>query len=237
MFLISHLISKGIPLIRKSIFTLAPAALVLLAVAGNTQAATNAQLTVTANVVAATCDVSLSNNMLDLGNFSPKQFTGVLTPIAASQKQFTVGLNHCEAPIAAADTANLVVSGQTRAANSNIFNSTGTNTGIMLNEVSKPNVYLKAGDKIQVAVAWERSAVISGPWVLVADGQQKAAEIAVPVMYASSFSGVSSGDRARSILPSNITLRISTLECMVNTPTSIYFGNVMKNLQAGQNWA
>ncbi|WP_447870172.1 hypothetical protein [Serratia fonticola] len=56
---------------RKSIFTLAPAALVLLAVAGNAQAATNAQLTVTANVVAATCDVSLSTNSLDLGNFSP----------------------------------------------------------------------------------------------------------------------------------------------------------------------
>lgn len=84
---------------RKSIFTLAPAALVLLAVAGNTQAATNAQLTVTANVVAATCDVSLSSNSLDLGNFSPKQFTGVLTPIPASQKQFTVGLNNCEAPL------------------------------------------------------------------------------------------------------------------------------------------
>lgn len=143
---------------RKSIFTLAPAALVLLAVAGNTQAATNAQLTVTANVVAATCDISLSTNSLDLGNFSPKQFTGVLTPIAASQKQFTVGLNNCEAPVAAADTANLVVSGQTLAANSNIFNSTGTNTGIMLSEVSKPNVYLKAGDKIQVAVAGEKPA-------------------------------------------------------------------------------
>ncbi|WP_447870171.1 hypothetical protein [Serratia fonticola] len=64
-----------------------------------------------------------------------------------------MGLNNCEAPVAAADTANLVVSGQTLAANSNVFNSTGTNTGIMLSEVSKPNVYIKAGDKLLIATA------------------------------------------------------------------------------------
>ncbi|MGF6192839.1 hypothetical protein [Serratia sp. 2723] len=79
----------------------------------------------------------------------------------------------------------------------------------------------------------ERTATISGTWVLVADGQQKAAEITVPVMYAASFSEVASGDRTASILPSNIKLRISTLECTVNTPTSITFGGVLENRQAG----
>lgn len=78
-----------------------------------------------------------------------------------------------------------------------------------------------------------RTAKISGSWVLVADGQQKSAEITVPVMYAGSYSKVATGDRSTTILPSNITLRISTLECTVNTPTSITFGKVMKNLQAG----
>ncbi|HHQ6629447.1 hypothetical protein [Serratia fonticola] len=80
---------------------------------------------------------------------------------------------------------------------------------------------------------YTRKITISGTWVLVADGQQKAAEIKVPMMYAVSLSTLSTGDLLASILPYNITLRISTLECTVNTPTSITFGNLMKNPQAG----
>lgn len=140
---------------RNSIFTLTPAALVLLAMTGNAQATSNAQLTVTANVVAATCDVSLSSNNLDLGNFSPTQFTGIATPIPASQKKFTVGLNNCEVPKAAGDKANLVVSGQTLGGNPNLFNSTGTNTGIMLSKIDTPTAYINAGDKLLVATAGE----------------------------------------------------------------------------------
>jgi major type 1 subunit fimbrin (pilin) len=139
----------------KSVFSLTPAAMLLLAIAGNVQAASNAQLTVTANVVAATCDVSLSTNNLDLGNFAPSEFTGVATPVPASQKTFTVGLSNCETPLAAKDTANLVISGQTLAGNPNLFNSTGTNTGIMLNEVSTPTTYLTNGQKLSVATAGE----------------------------------------------------------------------------------
>ncbi|OMQ22877.1 fimbrial protein [Serratia oryzae] len=138
---------------RKVIFTLAPAALLLAVATGNAQAASNAQLTVTANVVAATCDVSLSTNNLDLGNYAPTQFTGVATPIPASQKTFTVGLNNCQVPAQAADTANLVVSGQTLGGNPNMFNSTGTNTGIMLNQVATPTTYITSGQKLLVATA------------------------------------------------------------------------------------
>ncbi|CAI1949330.1 fimbrial protein BcfE [Serratia fonticola] len=143
---------------RKTIFSLTPAALVLLAVAGNVQAASNSQLTVSANVVAATCDVSLSTNQLDLGNFSPTQFTGVATPIPASQKTFTVGLSNCETPVAAADKANLVISGQTLAGNPNLFNTTGTNTGIMLSQVSAPDEYLTNGQKLTIATAGDTPA-------------------------------------------------------------------------------
>lgn len=83
---------------RKAILNLAPAALAILALTGTSHAATNAQVIVTADVVAASCDVSLSTNNLDLGNFTPKAFTTIATPIAASIKPFTVGLNNCDAP-------------------------------------------------------------------------------------------------------------------------------------------
>ncbi|CAI1583683.1 Uncharacterised protein [Serratia fonticola] len=82
-----------------------------------------------------------------------------------------------------------------------------------------------------------RKATISGSWVLVADGNQKAAEITVPIMYAASFGATSSGNRTAAILPSNLKLRISTLECTVNTPTSIAFGGVMKKTQVGAELA
>jgi hypothetical protein len=45
-------------------------------------------------------------------------------------------------------------------------------------------------------------------------------------MYASSLSGQGSGARFATILPENIKLRISNLQCTVNTPTQINFGPV-----------
>ncbi|AHG18911.1 hypothetical protein Z042_04310 [Chania multitudinisentens RB-25] len=138
---------------RKILSTMTPVALLLLAATGTAQAASNAQLTVTGTVVAATCDVSLSTNNLDLGNHTPSQFTAVATPIVASQKSFTVGVNNCQTPLSPGDTANLVVTGQTLGGNPNIFNSTGTNTGVMLNLAATPNSYISNGDKLLVATA------------------------------------------------------------------------------------
>ncbi|OMQ23693.1 fimbrial protein [Serratia oryzae] len=137
---------------RKSVFMVAPV-VALLAGMGIAQAATNAQITITANVVASTCDVSISTGNMDLGNFALADFTAVATPVADSVKKFTVGLNNCETPMAEGDTANLIVSGQTLAANPNIFNTTGTNTGVMLSEVATPTAYISAGDKLTVATA------------------------------------------------------------------------------------
>lgn len=82
-----------------------------------------------------------------------------------------------------------------------------------------------------------RTASISGTWVIVADGNQKSEQVVVPAMYFGSYSSVSKGDQTISILPSNITLRISALECTVNTPTAIDFKNVMRNTQAGAQLA
>ncbi|OMQ23694.1 fimbrial protein [Serratia oryzae] len=137
---------------HKSIFTVAPV-VALLAGMGIAQAASNAQITITANVVASTCDVSLSTPNLDLGNYAAADFAAAATPVAGSVKAFTVGLSNCETPMAAGDTANLIVSGQTLAANPNIFNSTGTNTGIMLSQVATPTAYISAGDRLNVATA------------------------------------------------------------------------------------
>lgn len=82
-----------------------------------------------------------------------------------------------------------------------------------------------------------RTATLSGTWVLVADGTQQDGEGSVPPMYFGSFSGTASGDRITSILPTNISLRISTLECSVNTPTAINFGSVIRNTQANAELA
>lgn len=74
-----------------------------------------------------------------------------------------------------------------------------------------------------------RNVTITGTWVIVADGTQTNSEITVPSMYAASFAGTFSGDRSSSILPANIILRVSTLDCHINIPTNINFGAVTFN--------
>lgn len=138
---------------RKTLLTLTPAALLLLAVAGGAQAANNAQIVITGNVVAATCDVSASTNTLDVGNHTPAEFTSVAIPVTTNQRQFTVGLSNCQTPLAANDVAGLVVNGQTLAGNPNIFNSSGTNTGVMLSLASAPTTFITAGQKLDIATA------------------------------------------------------------------------------------
>lgn len=78
-----------------------------------------------------------------------------------------------------------------------------------------------------------RTATLAGTWAIVADGNQKNAEVTVPAMYFGSYSRITEGDLTVSILPSNITLRISTLECTVNTPTAINFQSVMRDVKTG----
>jgi len=138
---------------RKTLLTLTPAALLLLAVSGGALAASNAQVTITGNVVAATCDVSASTSTLDLGNHTPSEFTAVATPIASSTKQFTVGLNNCQTPVATGATAGLIVNGATLGGNPTIFNTSGTNTGVMLSNAATPTVHIAAGQKVNLATA------------------------------------------------------------------------------------
>lgn len=74
-----------------------------------------------------------------------------------------------------------------------------------------------------------RTANIAGTWVMITDGTQTSSEITVPPMYAGSFSATYEGDLYTVILPSNITLRISALDCTIGTPTEINFGAVEHN--------
>lgn len=84
-----------------------------------------------------------------------------------------------------------------------------------------------------------RSATLSGTWVLVADGTQQPAQVKLPPMYFGSYGGNADGssDRVDTIFPGTIDLRISTLECTVNTPTTIDFGAVNRNSQVNAELA
>lgn len=82
-----------------------------------------------------------------------------------------------------------------------------------------------------------REAQLSGTWVMVADGNQTNAEIRVSPMYFGSFAATESGNKYVQILPTNITIRVSTLECTVNTPLTIDFGSVLRNTQRGAELA
>ncbi|WP_244157324.1 adhesin [Serratia oryzae] len=73
--------------------------------------------------------------------------------------------------------------------------------------------------------------------MMVADGTQQSGQSQIPPMYFASFSAISIGDRSVVILPSNITLRVSTLECTINTPLTINFGGVLRNTQVNAELA
>lgn len=86
------------------------------------------------------------------------------------------------------------------------------------------NFYYAAGERTSHGV---------GSWVIVADGTQIASEISIKPLYYGSFSNVKSGDKSEVIFPSNITLRISTLECTVQTTANIDFGAVSYSKTVG----
>lgn len=138
---------------RKTLLTLPALSLLLLAMAGGSQAGSNATVQITGNVVAATCDVSSSVTSIDLGNYTPAQFIAVATPVPDSKHQFTVGLNNCQNPLKIGDTASLVVLGDTLGGNPNIFNTSGTNTGVMLNQPANPTDFIRSGDRLLLSTA------------------------------------------------------------------------------------
>lgn len=78
-----------------------------------------------------------------------------------------------------------------------------------------------------------RSATLRGTWLIVADGNQVSGEATMEPMYFGSFTDLYLGNMFVRILPPNITFRVSNLECVINTPTSINFNVVGRNVQNG----
>ncbi|WP_235896832.1 hypothetical protein [Yersinia thracica] len=79
----------------------------------------------------------------------------------------------------------------------------------------------------------ERTVTLNGTWVIVADGHQASHDnIAIPPLYFGSYTQFNDGDISVPISPINLTLRVSTLECTVATPTLVDFGSVEYNKKA-----
>lgn len=80
----------------------------------------------------------------------------------------------------------------------------------------------------------DRQVVADGVWTIVTNGSQKDGSAKLPPMYFGSFTqGRGGWDLSQSILPNDIQLRISSLECYVTTDANIDFGYVERNIQAG----
>lgn len=79
----------------------------------------------------------------------------------------------------------------------------------------------------------ERTSRAVGSWVIVADGKQATANIRIAPLYYGSFTDNTGGDKSTQIFASDIKLRISTLECTVQTTANIDFGAVIYSKTVG----
>ncbi|MCW2481819.1 fimbrial protein [Candidatus Symbiopectobacterium sp. NZEC135] len=137
---------------KKSLFALAPLALLLL-VANNASAASNAQITITGSVVATSCDINLSTTSLDLGNVAQADFASTRQPIASSQRDFALTLSNCGTP-EASQVAQVQVTGSTLSGENNIFNSDTTrNTGVMLTDATNSSGFIDNNAVLTIATA------------------------------------------------------------------------------------
>ncbi|WP_422528802.1 hypothetical protein [Serratia fonticola] len=93
------------------------------------------------------------------------------------------------------------------------------------------------GDMFFYGSGSSRTVNLSGSWVLVADGTQTTGNYSIPPMYFTSHSGHPANSLSTRILPSNISLRVSTLNCTVNTPVNINFGTVSRSVLPTQELA
>lgn len=94
-----------------------------------------------------------------------------------------------------------------------------------------------SGDYLFYGFGSSRTVDLSGSWVLVADGSQATGTYDIPPMYLTSHSGYPANSLSTRILPSNISLRVSTLKCTVNTPVNINFGTVSRSVLPSQELA
>ncbi|NIF47403.1 type 1 fimbrial protein [Enterobacter sp. Ap-1006] len=139
---------------RKSFYTLAPAALLMMAAMVPAQAAgSNGIITISGNVSKATCDVVMSTPALNIGNFVATDFSTAKTPVAGSKNDFKVELNNCSDP-AAGDTtgiASLIVTAPTLTLHDDMFNTESTSdVGIMLSKKGE-TTYISNKEAVKLA--------------------------------------------------------------------------------------
>jgi hypothetical protein len=80
----------------------------------------------------------------------------------------------------------------------------------------------------------DRRVTADGVWTIVTNGNQKDGDAKLPPMFFGSFTaGHATEDLFQSILPNDIKLRVSSLECYVTTDANIDFGYVERNVQPG----
>ncbi|NXZ90139.1 type 1 fimbrial protein [Serratia fonticola] len=134
--------------------------------AGIAQAATSAQVNITGQIAAATCDLAVTQSNIDLGSVISGDVT-TTGAISSTGRNFTLNLTGCTADQATKEpgtVVSLTARGTAMAANSNYFNSVdGATVGVQLTAVGlpvKPNKStgltelkgLTAGGSAQVAM-------------------------------------------------------------------------------------
>ncbi|SNY79845.1 hypothetical protein SAMN02744775_04276 [Enterobacter sp. CC120223-11] len=77
---------------------------------------------------------------------------------------------------------------------------------------------------------------LSGSWLIVGDGTQKTGNYRLFPMLLSRASYASLNQDVQ-VFPSNVDIRVTTLDCTVNTPASINFGGATRNTQPGAELA
>lgn len=125
--------------LNKTVLLTALAASITLA--SSAHAATDAQVTITGQIAAATCDLSVTKNSIDLGTYTS---TGIVanSAITGSEQNFTLNLTNCTAD--STGQIDLWAKGTALGANNAYFNSKDAGTvGVQLKAASvavKPNV-------------------------------------------------------------------------------------------------
>lgn len=137
--------------LNKTLLTLSVAGAGLM-MFSSVQAATNAQVTITGQIAAATCDLSVTKNNIDLGTYVSSTISANAV-ITGSSKDFTLNLTNCSADYdgtaQGAVPVSLYATGTALAADNNYFNNVdGGTVGVKLTADSttatpvdiKPNV-------------------------------------------------------------------------------------------------
>lgn len=154
---------------------LAPVAAFIMSV-GTAQAATNAQVTITGQIAAATCDLNVTNSNIDLGTVISSE-VATAGAIASTSKDFTLSLSNCTQDGKEGTAVSLFSKGTALAANTSYFNNIdGGTVGVQLTadgQAVKPNAstaltalageVLKAGGTAQVLMNAQLNSTVANP--------------------------------------------------------------------------